>query len=128
MPYRIRSFFILIILVFAFVLQAGAEIIDDETEVVSLYSKGKRQLREGDYHLAARTFVELEARFPNSKNYDLFIFNRSKARMHLKEYSEAIAGFQFLTGAFGNFIVEQYMAAAYQRLNPGAREIIARIG
>ncbi|NOY89192.1 MAG: ABC transporter substrate-binding protein [FCB group bacterium] len=72
-----------------------AENIDDSQEVVSLFNKGKRLLREGNWLDAANLFEELEGRFANSKNLDLFIFYRAKAKYYLGEYNDAIAGFDY---------------------------------
>lgn len=85
-----------------------AEVIDDDPEVVSLYAKGKRMLREKAYFEAANIFEELEARFPNSKNVDLFIFNRSKANLYGGNHSEAIAGFQYFISKFNNSELTSY--------------------
>ena len=71
----------------------AAEIIDDSPEVVSLYEKGKRLLREKNWFEAVDVFQELEARFPSAPNAHQFVFKRAKARYHLADYSEAIAGF-----------------------------------
>ena len=74
---------------------AGAEVIDDEPEVVALYAKGKRMMREEDWLEASKIFGELAGRFESSSNLDLFLFNRAKAQYYFGEYDKAIAGFTF---------------------------------
>ncbi len=81
-------------------IQASADTLDDAPEAVSLYAKGQRQLREGNYFDAVKTFAELEARFADSKNLDLFVFNRAKARYYLGNYSEASAAFSYFISRF----------------------------
>lgn len=89
---------------------SAAEIIDDSPEVISLYEKGKRLLREKDWFGAVDVFKELEARFPGSPNSDLFVFNRGKAKYHLADYSEAVAAFNYFISRFPN---SAYLAHAY---------------
>ena len=74
-----------------------AESLDDQPEVVSEYARAKRLMREGDYLEASRVFRQLSARFPDSRNIDLFLFNRAKADLYFGNHDEALAG-------FGNFI------------------------
>jgi branched-chain amino acid transport system substrate-binding protein len=81
-------------------LRVKADTIDDSPEAVSLYAKGQRQLREGNFFDAVKTFAELEARFANSKNLDLFVYNRAKARYYLGNYSEASAAFSYFISRF----------------------------
>ena len=71
----------------------SSELIDDRPEVVSEYARGKRLLRDGNYLEASRVFFQLAGRFPDSKNYDLFVFNRAKADYYFGSHSEAQAGF-----------------------------------
>jgi len=71
----------------------AAETIDDSPEVVSLYNKGKRLLRQAEWLDAARLFEELAGRFPDSKNSGLFLFNRAKAEYYFGDYDKALAGF-----------------------------------
>ncbi len=87
-----------------------AENLDDDPEAVSQYAKGKRLLREGNYYAAVRLFEELEARFSNSKNLDLFVFNRAKARYHLGDHADARAGFEYFVKRFPG---SGYFAHAY---------------
>jgi len=94
-----------ITLVLLVVMIAGlswADSLDDDPQAVSLYAKGKRLLREGDWYGAVRLFEELEARFPHSKNLDLFLFNRAKARYHLADYADARAGFGYFVSRYPN--------------------------
>ena len=74
--------------------------IDDVDEVRSLFARGQRQLREGNWHDAAQTFRQLEGRFPDSPNLDLFVFHRAKADYYFGEWSKAIAGFTYFTSQF----------------------------
>ncbi|UCC44184.1 MAG: penicillin-binding protein activator [Candidatus Zixiibacteriota bacterium] len=78
----------------------AAETIDDSREVVSLYSRGKRLLRQGDWLEAARAFEELAGRFPHSKNYDLFVFNRAKADYYFGNSDKALAGFNYFMSRY----------------------------
>jgi len=87
-----------------------AESLDDRPEVVSEYARGKRLLREGNYLEASRLFVQLAGRFPDSKNLDLFVFNRSKAELYFGNYSEALAGF---AGFIRQFPQSRYLAHAH---------------
>ena len=79
---------------------AVADRIEDQSEVVSLYAKGQRLMREGNYFEAAKVFQELSGRFSDSPNLDLFVFNRSKSDLYLAEYDKAIAGFDFFVTRF----------------------------
>ncbi|UCD63317.1 MAG: penicillin-binding protein activator [Candidatus Zixiibacteriota bacterium] len=89
-----------ICLIGVLMVSAGAETISDAPEVISQYEKGKRLLREGDWFAAVDVFQELEARFPQSPNLDLFVFNRAKARLYLGQYSEAGAAFTYFISRF----------------------------
>lgn len=102
--------FIAVVLIVLLAASLMAETINDDPEAVSLYSKGKRLMREGSFFDAVQVFDELEARFGNSPNADLFIFNRSKANLYLYEYDKAIAGFQYFINNFPN---SSYLAHAY---------------
>ncbi len=84
----------------ALVCPVAAEDITDSPDAVSLYTKGKRLLREKSWFDAAGVFQELEGRFPGSPNMDLFIFNRAKAKYYLGEYSEAAAGFNYFISRY----------------------------
>lgn len=77
-----------------------AEVIDDDPDAVSLYARGKRMLREGNWFEAAKVFEELSGRFPQSDNVDLFLFNRAKANFYLGDYDKAIAGFSYFVRRF----------------------------
>ena len=72
---------------------AIAQTLDDNPEVVSEFAKGKRLLKEGNYLDASRLFTQLAGRFPDSRNVDLFVFNRAKADYYFGSYAEALAGF-----------------------------------
>ncbi len=80
----------------------SGEVINDDNEVVSLYARGKRMLRQGDFYEAKSVFEELTGRFSESKNIDLFIFNRAKAELYLDEYSKTIASFSYFIKRFRN--------------------------
>ncbi|MCP4684349.1 MAG: ABC transporter substrate-binding protein [bacterium] len=79
---------------------ALGESIDDSPEVVSEYAKGKRYLREGNWLEASRTFETLAGRFPNSRNIDLFVFNRARAEFHFGDFPKALAGFSSFVSRF----------------------------
>ncbi len=98
---RIRTFALCLLIL---VLPAAlvAEVIDDEPEVVSLYAKGKRLMREGDWLAASKLFEQLGGRFGLSPNLDLFVFNRAKADYHFGDNDKAIAGFSFFIKKFTN--------------------------
>lgn len=84
------------------VLIAGSAIaqIDDSDEAGSLYARGQRQIREGDWFGAAKTFEQLAGRWPESPDLDLFIFQRARANYHLGDLSAARAGFEFYLQRF----------------------------
>ena len=96
--------YILVVFLIALTLTANltAEVIDDDPEAVSLYAKGKRLLKEENYYNASQIFQELAGRFSNSKNIDLFVFNRAKAELYLSEYNKAIASFSYYIRKFNN--------------------------
>lgn len=77
-----------------------AENIDDSPEVVSEYARGKRYLREGNWLDAAQTFEMLAGRFPDSKNLDLFVYNRARAEFHFGDFPKALAGFSNFVSRF----------------------------
>ena len=83
---------VLILLAFA-VVSPIAETLNDAPELVSLYAKGKREMRQGDFLDASRTFEEAAGRFPNSPNIDLIVFSKAKADYYAADYDKAIAGF-----------------------------------
>ena len=83
----------------------AAETIDDSPEVVSLYNKGKRLLRQAEWLDAARLFEELSGRFPDSRNFGLFLFNRAKAEYYFGDYDKALAGF--------NLYISRYTDSRY---------------
>lgn len=90
-----RSLALSAFLVFT-VLIAGSAIaqIDDNDEARSLYARGQRLMREGDWFGAAKTFEELAGRWPQSPNADLFVFQRARANYHLGDLAAARAGFE----------------------------------
>lgn len=97
----LKSISVLLIFLWAVaLLPAVAEDLDDAPEVVSEYAKGKRYLREGDWLEAARTFEMLAGRFPDSKNLDLFTFNRARAEFHFGAFAKAQAGFSNFVSRF----------------------------
>ena len=75
------------------VIPSVGETLNDSPDLVSLYAKGKREMREGDFLDASRTFEEAAGRFPDSPNLDLIIFNKAKADYYAADYDKAIAGF-----------------------------------
>lgn len=77
-----------------------AELLNDDPVVVSLYAKGKRLLREGNFLNASRTFEELAGRFPDSPNIDLILFNKAKANYYFGDLDKAQAGFANFAGRF----------------------------
>ena len=84
----------------AIVGDIAADVIEDRPEVVTLYARGKRLMREGAWLEASKTFQELAGRFPQSANLDLFVFNRAKSDYYFGSYSEAIAGFSYFVSRF----------------------------
>jgi len=97
----LRSIAVLVICLWLAVpLPIPAEDIEDTPEVVSEYARGKRYLREGHWLDAARTFETLAGRFPDSKNLDLFVFNRARAEFHFGDFSKALAGFSSFVSRF----------------------------
>ena len=91
-----------LLILLATTLQAEADTIDDSPEAVSGYTRGQRYLREGNWSEAAKVFADLESRFPDSKNLDLFVFNRAKARYYLASYGEASAAFSYFITHFAS--------------------------
>jgi len=89
-----------LLLTFSAVSETLADRIEDLPEVVSLYNKGKRMLREDGWLEASRIFEELAGRYPRSANIDLFIFNRAKADYYFGDYNKALAGFNNFTLRF----------------------------
>jgi ABC-type branched-subunit amino acid transport system substrate-binding protein len=79
---------------------APAVTIDDNPDVVSDYTKGQRLMREGDFAQAARVFEQLAGFHSDSKNVDLFIFQRAKAKYYAREYADAQAGFTYFLDRF----------------------------
>ncbi len=104
------KFIIIFSLLLLIAVSLSAETINDTPEIVSLYTKGKRLLRQGDYFQAGRIFSELEGRFPESKNLELFVFHRAKSKYYFAEYNEAVAGFSYFVSRFKN---SAYKAEAY---------------
>ncbi len=96
---------VLVMFFFAAPFSAG---IEDEGEVLSEYHNGLRMMREGDFFGAAAVFMQLEGRFPDSKNVDLFVLQRSKCQYYLGEYSKALAGFGYYIDRFGNSVEVSY--------------------
>jgi len=76
--------------------------IDDSPEVVSEYTKGQRLMREGDFAQAARVFEQLAALYSGSANLDIFTFQRAKAKYYARDYSDALAGFNYFLDRFSS--------------------------
>ncbi len=93
MNFKLTVLTVLGLLVIGLTAEISADNIDDQPEVVTLYNKGKRLLREGNWLDAARLFEELAGRFPESPNLDLFIINRAKADYYFGNHNKALAGF-----------------------------------
>jgi len=107
--FRITAFAVGLLLFFGAAAGVRADKIEDRPEVIPLYNKGKRMMREADWLEAARIFEELAGRYPDSKNLDLFVFNRAKADYYFGNYNKALAGFSnFLT----RFAASSYAAHA----------------
>ncbi len=89
-------------LVLAVVLLAASAMaqIDDDDETRSLYARGQRLMRQGDWLGAAKTFEELAGRWPQSPNLDLFVFQRARASYHLGELAAARAGLEYYLERF----------------------------
>lgn len=77
-----------------------AETLSDDPNAVTMYARGKLLMQQSDFLAAARVFRELEARYSDSENLDLFVFNRAKSEYHLGDLSEALAGFGYFTRRF----------------------------
>ena len=90
---RLLALLVAVLMAFGPLASVAADRIDDADEVVSLYARGKRQMREGDWFRAARTFESMAGQFPGSANYDLFLFEGAKSRYYLGELSAALAVF-----------------------------------
>ena len=99
---RLRALHVIVALlvVAATTVTVAAEVIDDAPEAVTLYARGKRMMREGDWFQASKIFEELAGRFSTSNNLDLFVFNRAKAEYYLGQYDKAVAGFSFFVRRF----------------------------
>jgi tetratricopeptide (TPR) repeat protein len=97
-PISIAAFSVAICVVTA--PSGSCERLDDQPEVVSEYARGKRLLREGNWLGASRVFEQLAGQFPDSKNLDLFVFNRAKAVYYFGNYGEALAGFSSFVRSF----------------------------
>ena len=105
MYFRITTVAVGLLLFFGAAAGVRADKIEDRPEVIPLYNKGKRMMREADWLEAARIFEELAGRYPDSKNLDLFVFNRAKADYYFGNYNKALAG-------FSNFIT-RFAASSY---------------
>lgn len=105
-----RPYFLLLALLIcaAWAFPVMGEELDDSPEAVALYAKGQRLLRDKNWYDAADIFRELESRYPSSKNVDLFIFNRGKARLYLGEHAEAAATFNQFISRFSNSPLTAY--------------------
>lgn len=99
---------VLVCLLGASVIPAAT--IDDVPEVVSDYARGQRLMREGDFAQAARIFEQLAGFHSDSKNLDLFVFQRAKAKYYAREYNDAIAGFTYF---LDRFIDSDYRSHAF---------------
>ena len=101
--------------------------IDDQSEVVAEYMKGRQLMRESDYFGALKVFKQLEGRFPDSKNLDLFVMHRSKCNYYLEEFSEAAAGFGYFLNRFSGSAQIPYayffLANCQYRLGHGAEAV-----
>jgi len=99
-------------------LFAGGSLIQDEA--VSLFDKGRRLLREGNWYHAAKVFEQLAGRDSKSENLDQYIFYRAKAKYYLGEFGEAIAGFNYFLSRFGDSrevpYVHFFLGNAYYRV------------
>lgn len=100
MRYFIVSLLCTASLTFVPIREIAAETINDKPEIVSLYARGKRMLRQESWLEAARVFEELAGRYSNSPNLDLFLFNRAKSHLHFGDYDKANAGFTAFIAQF----------------------------
>ena len=82
------------------VMVPAVELLDDRPDVVSDYTRAEKLLREGDYPGAARLFAQLADKNPESKNLDLFIFNRGKAELYSGNRSAALTSFATVINRF----------------------------
>ncbi|MDH3891610.1 MAG: penicillin-binding protein activator [candidate division Zixibacteria bacterium] len=101
--------------------------IEDQKEVVAEYTKGRRLMRESDYFGASKVFQQLEGRFPDSKNLDLFVLHRSKCDFYLGEFAKAAAGFSFFLNRFAGSAETPYahffLANCQYRQGQGAEAV-----
>lgn len=101
--------------------------IDDQNEVVAEYTKGRRLMRGSDYFGASKVFKQLEGRFPDSKNLDLFVLHRSKCDYYLGEFSQAAAGFSYFLNRFSGSAeipyVHFFLANCQYRQGRGAEAV-----
>lgn len=114
-----------LLVVYSVGLSAGG--IDDQNEVVTEYTKGRRLMREADYFGASKIFKQLEGRFSDSKNLDLFVLHRSKCDYYLGEFSQAAAGFSYYLNRYSGSAETPYarffLANCQYRLGRGAEAI-----
>jgi len=91
---------LVLLLLLSSIEQGFTDSIKDDPEAVSLYSKAKRNMREGNWISASRIFEELMGRFPSSPNVDLFLFSSAKSQYYFGEYSKAFTRFSSFTNRF----------------------------
>ncbi|MFH1687517.1 MAG: penicillin-binding protein activator [bacterium] len=117
---RLRAWCIVILVALLPIGSVAADRIDDADDVVSLYARGKRQMHEGDWYRAARTFESLAGQFPESSNLDLFLFQQAKSRYYLGELSAALAIFDNYLDRYATVPEAPY--AHYFRANVNYRQ------
>ena len=74
--------------------------IDDIKEAADAFDAGMALLRKSDFAGASGAFRDLIARYPQSKNLDIFLYNAGKADYQRREYADAAAAFGKLIDQF----------------------------
>ncbi len=96
MMQKIKNLFVIFSLFLCLSAGVVAQSIDDTPEIQSLYSKGKRYLRQGDFYEAGQTFSELEGRFPDSKILTSLYFTDQKQNIILPNMMKLLQDFHTL--------------------------------
>lgn len=82
--------------------------IDDIKEAADAFDAGMALLRKSDYAGASSAFRDLIARYPQSKNLDIFLYNAGKADYQRREYADAAAAFGKLIDQFPETDLKPY--------------------
>ncbi|MBI5266565.1 MAG: penicillin-binding protein activator [candidate division Zixibacteria bacterium] len=79
---------------------AAADRINDTREVTDAYERAWRLMDASEWQAAGSAFRDIIARFPQSKNLDLFLYNAGRADYHRSAYAEAGKAFSKLVAQF----------------------------